>query len=314
MKNLYMIFVTTLCCISIFGSENQGELIKQQRKEKAEKKQQELRSRLAQRHSVAIKVTNPLTGERSTIAHSPIGNMVDTKQEVEKEVSASSWSRFKGCKNKKECGTEDEYCNTYSAEGFCDGCNFKFYPERYFACLFCRQPKLIITQADMSNSDCCGWDVQTLLINKLKRPGQEEASGWKYTSDWRYAAALPSNIRLVIKNSAKTMAVNSIAALKVFDLRFATFCRKNKGPHFYYGAFYHKDEDDGRESKVHIWVNDFDLDEKDKNHIEYAGDSESALESLFEKYNLFGPVTGYNIGNKSPKYISAIYEEMIDKK
>lgn len=47
---------------------------------------------------------------------------------------------FQGCSNIKNCGFDGFYLCKYSPEGLCNGCEKKFFPDRFHGCIFCRSP------------------------------------------------------------------------------------------------------------------------------------------------------------------------------
>lgn len=198
---------------------------------------------------------------------------------------------FEGCKNKAKCGFNGFYLASYSPEGLCDDCEFKQFPKRYVACLFCRMPSSKISAQSKSFSCLmCSSTVEEMLVGKLKK-----------SDDWRQRDALKQGAFRALSGSGDTIGRKCIPALLDLETRSKVF--KDYGPHIYWGAV--KKENGNR---LHVWVRDIDIAEEDKKETtwENCGDY---VGSICKKYNIFGPETGAALLEKISENVSATYEE-----
>lgn len=66
------------------------------------------------------------------------------------ESNKNKINGFEGCINWRKCKFEGFYLCTYSPEGLCGECEIKEFPDRFYGCLFCREP----TQYGQCCLDC----------------------------------------------------------------------------------------------------------------------------------------------------------------
>jgi hypothetical protein len=203
------------------------------------------------------------------------------------------------CKQQKECGDSGYYLATYSKEGLCSNCEFKQYPERFVACVFCRAPAQVPAPVFLGTSkekatsfNCfyCSSAIQSLLVQKLKK-----------SDSWKQEQILAHGAFLAISKTTCTISRKYIPALKELETKSQVF--KDNVPCIYRGFM---QKENGK--KLHIWVKDFDIAEKDKKETTWK-DSENYVGSICAKYNIFGPETGEVVLDIMPENVAATYEE-----
>lgn len=208
---------------------------------------------------------------------------------------------FEGCKNKEECGMYGCYLTQYSPEGLCTDCEFKQYPKRFVACLFCRRPSHTINSRKSFSCFYCISNIEKLICQKFNKTG-----------NWKQKEYLERGTNHTLDKVSSFLEKKYIAAfidytviLKAFSLH-DTFSLHDSGAFIYRGAI---KKENG--NLLHVWVNDFTLNEEDIHETTWE-DCGKYIESLCEKYNIFGPETGECILDAMPENVIATYEEVIE--
>ena len=203
-------------------------------------------------------------------------------------------SGFEGCVNKNTCGFNGFYGATYSLEGLCNSCQFKQYPERFVACVFCRAPCKKFSSDQVSGSSMCYSKVQEILVESLA-----------LNNDWKHRDTLKMGIFAYLQSIDTTISRKYIAALGESKTRRTVF--KMRSPGLYKGA-----QQLGNGNIRHVWSKELTIDPNDKKMVTSWDEAEKHAQYICEKYNIFGPETGEIMVQEVSGKITS-FEEVVPK-
>lgn len=188
--------------------------------------------------------------------------------------SIKSRARDEGCMNK--CGELQFNGKTYSQERLCGDCEFKQFPSRFIACVFCRSPFHRITPAQLSSNDshACNSAVKDILEQSLK-----------VNKNWNHQQALSMGIHCYLEKIRNEVGRKYIPALGNSTTQHAAFGLNRVG--LYKGAQRLKNG-----NIRHVWSKQLAIDPSDKKEVLNWDEAEKHAQFICEKYNVFGPETG----------------------
>lgn len=203
---------------------------------------------------------------------------------------------LQGCVNKAICGEQGFYLYRYSPEGLCSQCEFKSYPERFIACLFCRQPA---EKANKGMSTVCFscLPLEDILVKKLV-----------INDEWRQKESLSIGISKYWRKAEETLQRRYIKSFISSRVRNDIFDEGlTRSAHIYLGAQQLKNG-----NLLHVWSKEPMIDPSDKKYVATWDEAEKHAEYIFKKYDLFGPETGATMTQEIPAQ-AFTYEEVIDQ-
>lgn len=194
------------------------------------------------------------------------------------KIEMATWSRntgtrgFQGCVNKEKCGEYGHYLKTYSSEGLCEKCEFERHPDRFVACLFCRQPR---QNKGYNAKFCfdCSSRFQDALVKILTITDKYEDSHALEMGAFSYIHSLDYSVKR-----------KSIKSFIDWKTRQAV-CDSNKML-IYLGG---KRLENG--NFLHVWSQELNIDPNDKKVVAYGEEANKYVKNICEKYNVFGPET-----------------------
>lgn len=228
-----------------------------------------------------------------SVYDSEMAKMVFARNSAQRKIHG-----FQGCKNQKVCGFDGFYLAQYSPEGLCSDCEFNRFPDRFVACLFCRQPNSKIGDSKSNNCLMCCGNFKKLLEKKLMN-----LKAWPPRIAGNQINCLSSGTHRWAEMVEEMEARKYIAAFKLYETRSKVFKKYSDGIYLYKGVL---QQEDGR--RLHVWVDDFDIAEEDKKETTWNECGEY-VSSICAKYNFIGPETGEVTLAEMPDHVSAIYEE-----
>ena len=201
---------------------------------------------------------------------------------------------FQGCVNQAECGYDGHYLAEYSPEGLCRGCEFKRYPERFVACLFCRKPNLKCAANELSrNCLNCSQAVGKFLVNRLKA-----------SDAWEHEHTLDVFAHAAVRDAGNSIGKRSIPSFGDGTIERKIFPFFKNQLYIYRGVVL---TENGK--RVHVWVNSIEIDEADRKATAWGDESKDYVTAMCLKYNIFGPETGAVILDRMPDNVVAMYCE-----